>query len=138
MGVKNVNRKILYSIALLCISIFSFAQEYKVKYLLFDSSKDSVVEDYRYYKIDNNLFDIGHYNQIDTLTKKQIKCIKLTSVKKLRKSGAELFLKVSEDKNLFIETYNEIFENIYILEKISNNKYKRTRVWWVDYENGCF
>ncbi len=43
METKNVNRKILYSFVFLWISIFSFAQESKVKYLLFDGS---IVKDY--------------------------------------------------------------------------------------------
>ncbi len=143
MEVKIV-KKIFYSFIFLWISIFSFAQESKVKYLLFDSSKDSIVEDYRYYKIDDNLFDISRYNQVDTITKKQMKYIKLTLVEELWKEGrAKTDSIIKREKRLntgtiyISDTHNDFF-TIYILEKINSCKYKRTRVWWLDYKGGCF
>ena len=132
--VKNVYNKI---IILSIVLLFSVNKVYcqKTKYLLFDSKKDSIVKigNIINYKIDNNLFDINRYNQIDTINSKEFKEIKFSSVEKLWTEGKDLFIQVSIKKNLFIETKNEIFEYIYVIEKISGCKYKKTRVWWIDY-----
>lgn len=77
------------------------------------------------------LFNINRYSQIDTINKSDVKHIK--TVKELIKESNKLFHKVNREKNLFIETRNEIFEKIYVLEKLSDGFFKRTRVWWVDY-----
>ncbi|MBL4887708.1 MAG: hypothetical protein JKZ03_04530 [Flavobacteriaceae bacterium] len=134
MEVKNVYNKI---IILSIVLLFSVNKVYcqKTKYLLFDSKKDSIVKigNIINYKIDNNLFDINRYNQIDTINSKEFKEIKFSSVEKLWTEGKDLFIQVSIKKNLFIETKNEIFEYIYVIEKISGCKYKKTRVWWIDY-----
>ena len=137
MEAKIVTKNILYLLVALCSlsNIAAQSQSITPKYLFFDNSKDNIIvlDKIRYYKIDKNLFNIDRYNQIDTVHKKETKKIKFSSVKKLWIEGKALFHKVSENRNLFIETYNEIFEKIYIIEKISDCKYKRTRVWWVDY-----
>jgi len=134
MEVKHVIK-----IITVIVSIFLFnnvfAQNKSAKYLLFNSLKDSIIikNNIKYYMIDENLFDINRYNEIDTINLKEFKEINFSSVTKIWKEGKNLFIPVSERKNLFIETKNEIFENIFVLEKISNYKYKRTRVWWKDY-----
>ena len=91
-----------------------------------------------YYKIDNNLFDINRYEQIDTLSKKVMNEQRFISVEKLWNKGkviSDSILKagIKWKKIKIIETSNEIFEEIYVLEKNSDKKYKRTRVWWIDY-----
>lgn len=132
MVVKNVTKKISLIIFLICVNnVFS----QKTKYLLFNSSKDSIITvgKTEYYKIDKNLFNINRYNSIDTICKKKISEMEFTTVSNLWKEGKRLFLKVSDKKNLMLESYNQIFEEIYILEEISENKYKKTRVWWIDY-----
>ena len=105
------------------------------KYLLLDKSKDSIVNlgKIKYYKINKNLFDINRFNEIDTICQNWISNIRFTSVNELLKDGQKLFLKVSNEKNLILESYNQIFEKIYVLEKISKEKFKKTRVWWIDY-----
>jgi len=133
MEVKNVNKELIlfFFLALLSSSIFS----QRTKFLLFDNKNDSIVKigDVENYKIDSNLFDINRYSQIDTINSKEFRDIKFSSVDNLWKEGKKLFIQVSEKKNLFIETKNEIFEYIYVIEKISKCKYKKTRVWWIDY-----
>ena len=133
MEIKNVKNKIIIFFIIL-IPYSSFCQS--PKYLLFDNNKDSIVKigNIKYYKIDNNLFDLNRYNKIDTISKEKVSKKKITSVEKLWKEGKNLFSPISESKNLIIETYNEIFEYIYILENTNNcSLYKRTRVWWIDY-----
>jgi len=135
MEAKIVIRNSFYLFVFLCCTTNVIGQSITSKYLMFNKTKDSIVilDAIMYYKIDNNLFDINRYEQIDTLSKKVMNEQRFISVEKLWKEGKELFHKVSTDKNLLIETYNEIFENIYVIEKLSDCKYKRTRVWWVDY-----
>ena len=135
MEAKIVIRNSFYLLVFLCCTTNVIGQSITSKYLMFNKTKDSIVilDAIMYYKIDNNLFDINRYEQIDTLSKKVMNEKSFISVEKLWKEGKELFHKVSTDKNLLIETYNEIFENIYVIEKLSDCKYKRTRVWWVDY-----
>jgi hypothetical protein len=132
MGAKNVIKKVVFVFFIGFINT-TFCQE--VKYLLFDNKKDSIITigKTNYYKIDKNLFDINRFNEIDTICKKEISEIEYISVSELWKEGKKLFLIVSDKKNLMLESYNQIFERIYVVEKITDNKYKRTRVWWVDY-----
>jgi hypothetical protein len=121
-------------------SLSTLAQSNTPKYLLFNNLRDSIilVDTVKYYKIDKNLFDISRYNEIDTIGVDKIKDIEITTVEKLwegrRKSDQQYRenLKEGEPINV-IDTYNVIFKNIYVLEKISNCSYKRTRVWWIDY-----
>ncbi|MEE9406693.1 MAG: hypothetical protein V3V28_01335 [Polaribacter sp.] len=135
MEVKTVIKSVFYLVTILCFTANIMAQSIASKNLLFDNSKDSiiVIDTIKYYKIDKNLFDINRFNQIDTIYKNRMSEIKYVSINELWKEGKKLFHKVSEDENLFIETYNEIFEKIYVIEKLPNCKYKRTRVWWIDY-----
>lgn len=132
MEANNVIKFILF-LVFFTMSKIIFGQ--RSKYLLFDTSKDTIImqEKIFYYKIDNNLFDINRYNTRDTINLEKFAELKINTVDKLWSEGKDLFIDVSKEKNLFIETYNEIFEEIYVLEKISNCTYKRTRVWWVDY-----
>jgi hypothetical protein len=132
MEANNVIKRIVFVFLVGFINNV-FCQE--VKYLLFDNNKDTIITkgNIKYYQIDKNLFDINKFKEIDTICKKEIAEIEYTSVNQLWKDGNKLFLKVSEEKNLMLESYNQIFEKIYILEKINKTKYKRTRVWWVDY-----
>ncbi len=132
MGVKNVTKKIIF---VFFIGFISIAYAQKPKYLLFDSTKDSIVTigEIKYYKIDKNLFDINRFNQADIICKNKKHKIKETTVKELWSEGKKIFMKTSKEKNLVLESYNQIFEEIYVLEKISDKKYMRTRVWWIDY-----
>tara|TARA_B110000240_G_C13469613_1_gene440306 strand:+ start:1216 stop:1626 length:411 start_codon:yes stop_codon:yes gene_type:complete len=132
MGVKNVTKKIFF---VFFVGFISIAYCQKPKYLLFKSTKDSIVTigEIKYYKIDKNLFDINRFNQVDIICKNKKLKIKDTTVKELWSEGKKIFMKTSEEKNLVLESYNQIFEEIYVLEKISDKKYKRTRVWWIDY-----
>lgn len=138
MEAKNVRNKVILTFILLFILNNAFSQ--KNRYLLFDINIDSIITlgNIKYYKMDNNLFDINRYSQIDTLNSKELKNIKFSSVKKLWKEGKNIsdsILKegVKKKKIRIIETNNQVFEYIYILEKTSNCNYKRTRVWWIDY-----
>lgn len=131
---KAMEAKIVIRLTL--IVLFPFLVNAQEKHLMFSPEKDSIIwkGGTQYYKIDNNLFDINRYNQVDTLSIDKMKNEKFTSVSQLWKQGRENFSDISTENNLFIETYNEIFEHIYILEKLPNSKYKRTRVWWIDYQ----
>lgn len=138
MEIKIVNKIVL--LTLFFVSIGAFGQE--TRYLLFDESKDSLITigNTNYYKIDSHLFDINRYNQIDSIQLKDFNNIKKTSVIKLLKEGKHIVQteKVIESEKKsgtikVIETYNQIFEHIYVLKKMSDTNYKRTRVWWVDY-----
>jgi len=130
--IMEVNHVIKIVIVVL---MFPFLGEAQEKYLIYNAEKDSLLykENTQYYEIDDNLFDINRYNKIDTIDFKRIQHIKFYTVDNLYEEAKKNFLKVSDEKNLFIETYNEIFEYLYILEKLPDRKYKRTRVWWIDY-----
>ncbi|WP_271407459.1 hypothetical protein [Tenacibaculum soleae] len=116
----------------------------RVRYLLFNKLKDSVVniKNTKYYKIDKNLFNPNRYNEIDTISLKEMQMIKTHSPKELFKEGVSivdsLIKKSYKDKKFVIieDTNNYYFEYIYILEKITFSKFKRTRVWWNDIK-GC-
>ena len=134
----EVNHVIKIVIVVLILPFFGHTQE---KYLLYNPEKDSILnkEGNLYYIIDENLFDINRYNQIDTIYNKEIKN---SSVNKLRDEGRstlkEYFGKLKEGvpviiKESGIETFNDLFELIYVLEKLPDCGYKRTRVWWIDY-----
>ena len=139
MEVKNVTKKITYFIVFLGFVNTIYSQ--KVKYLLFDKSKDTVVIDInksKYYKIDENLFEISRFNEIDTIWFKKTFKIKFTSVQQLWKEGKKisdsiLIGGIKKKRIKIVETNNQIFDKIYIFEKINSKKYKRTRVWWIDY-----
>ena len=115
------------------VLMFPFLGKAQEKYLLYNVEKDSILykENTQYYEIDDNLFDVNRYSQIDTIDFKKNQPIEFSTVDNLYLEGEKIFLEVSDKKNLFIETYNEIFEYIYILEKLPDCKYKRTRVWWM-------
>ncbi len=137
MEIRNVT-KIITFVFFLCFVNIIYSQ--KTKYLLFDSNKDSIVTvgETKYYKIDKNLFDINRFNKTDTVCQNNLKQIILTTVDRLWKEGKYLhdsIIKAGAQKRRIkvIESYNQIFEEIYILEEISENKYKKTRVWWIDY-----
>lgn len=138
MEKKNVNSKMLF----FCMVIISnIALSQVSKYILFDKSNDSIIEigENNYYKIDGNLFDTKRYSEIDTISNK---ITVYHTVKDLQTEGANIsktYLKnLKEDETISVkesgvETYNSLFNYIYVLEKISKCKYKRTRVWWIDY-----
>ena len=136
MVVKTVIKSLFSLIVMLCFSNNAIGQSSASKYLLFDSAKDSLImlDNTHYYKIDNTLFDLDRYNQVDTISMTSLDKKAFTlGVKQLFKESNELFLDISSKKKLFIETRNEIFEEIYVLEKLQDCSYKRSRVWWVDY-----
>ncbi|WP_198037737.1 hypothetical protein [Mariniflexile maritimum] len=119
-----------------------YAQNKSDKYLFFNSAKDSLIlkNKIKYYKIYGNMFDTKRFNQVDTISSKKYKNIKFTTVQNLNKEGNNIIDKMIEKerkektgKIRIIESYNQIFEYIYIIEKITDCSYKRTRVWWIDY-----
>ncbi|WP_397447879.1 hypothetical protein [Polaribacter sp. R77954] len=137
MEIKNVNKN---TFLLFFLMTTSLALSQSTKYILFDKTKDSIinVDKIKYYKIDKNLFNIDRYNAIDTIVDKKIRSIKFTSVNNLWRSGKQIHDSIIKEgikikKLKVIETYNEIFDYIYVVEKVKNCKYKRTRVWWIDY-----
>jgi len=117
----------------------------KVRYLMFNKTKD-FIETYdsikvKYYHIDENLFKNirGENNygiEIDTISLQEVKEIKFYLPKELSKEVSDIIELIKKEslktgKVKIIPTYNEIFEYIYILEKITSSKFKRTRVWYV-------
>jgi len=129
--------KRLFILISIMYTLTSIGQE---KNLLFDSVKDSILnlDSADYYRVESNLFDINRYSQIDTIPYSRFNTLKISSINELykiaqTKSKAYLEKGINEGKIRIIETNNQIFEYIYIIEKISKCKYKRTRVWWVDY-----
>ncbi len=118
----------------------------KTKYLMFDKTKDSIVtfdnDRIKYYYIDKDRFLItgveNNYSiEIDTISLEEVQEIKFYLPKELSKEGSRIIesmkkqsLKTGELK--IISTYNELFKYIYILERISALKFKRTRVLWDD------
>ena len=117
----------------------------KVRYLMFNKTKD-FIETYdsikvKYYHIDENLFKNirGENNygiEIDTISLQEVQEIKFYLPKELSKEVSDIIELIKKEslktgKVKIIPTYNEIFEYIYILEKITSSKFKRTRVWYV-------
>jgi hypothetical protein len=116
----------------------------KVKYLMFDKTKDSIVTfdsgKVKYYYIDENSFrnfrsENNYGIEIDTISLEEVKEIKFYLPKELSKEVSDIIELIKKEslktgKVKIIPTYNEIFEYIYILEKITSSKFKRTRVWW--------
>tara|TARA_B110000114_G_C14814319_1_gene286001 strand:+ start:145 stop:567 length:423 start_codon:yes stop_codon:yes gene_type:complete len=140
MGVKIVTKQLIMVYAFVGFINIINSQNTE-KYLLIDNSKDTIVIDVnktKYYKIDKNLFEITRYNKVDTICKNKISKTDYTTVQQLWKEGKKIsdsiFAEEKKKKKIrIVETNNQIFEKIYVLEKISNSKYKRTRVWWIDY-----
>ncbi|MFZ3575827.1 hypothetical protein [Tenacibaculum finnmarkense] len=136
--------KKIIKILILFFVFNSYSQ--KTRYLLFDKKKDSIITfdsgKVKYYYIDKNRFLIteveNNYNiEIDTVYIEDVNKIKFHSPKQLSKEGNRIVESLKKEslktgKLKIISTYNELFECIYILEKISNSKFKRTRVWWED------
>ena len=122
----------------------------KVKYLMFDKTKDSIVTfdsgKVKYYYIDENSFrnfrsENNYGIEIDTISLEEVQEIKFYLPKELSKEVSGIMELIKKEslktgKVKIIPTYNEIFEYIYILEKITFSKFKRTRVWWDDI-SGC-
>ncbi len=124
--------KLCYIICLIFFSNMVFAQDKIPKYLLFNGSKDSVIEknNIRYYKIDGNLFDTNRYQEIDTVNLKVFNKITIISVNKLGKEANAIIdnyiRKEKKEKTgviQIIDKYNRLFTHIYILDKISDNFY---------------
>ncbi len=139
--VKSVNNNIVLTLFIVVWCTCAYGQE---KYLLFDAKKDSVIEleGIEYFKIDGNLFDIDRNSQIDTISSNLFINIEFTSVKNLRKRGNEItdsyFKNLKDNEPILvekagIETRNDLFKYIYVLVKVNDCSYKRTRVWWIDY-----
>ena len=143
MEIKTVTKRLLLFFIFLSITNIMLSQK-RVRYLLFNKLKDSVVniQNTKYYKIDKNLFNIDRYNEIDTISLKEMQMIKTHSPKELFKEGVSIvdsLIKKAYKTNkgvIIEETNNYYFEYINILEKITSSKFKRTRVWWEDF-NGC-
>jgi len=116
----------------------------KVKYLMFNKTKDSIVTfdsgKVKYYYIDENSFrnfrsENNYGIEIDTISLEEVQEIKFYLPKELSKEVSGIIELIKKEslktgKVKIIPTYNEIFEYIYILEKITSSKFKRTRVWW--------
>lgn len=140
--------KKLIKILILFFIINSYSQ--KARYLLFDKTKDSIVTfdngKVKYYYIDRDRFLISgvqnNYNiETDTICIEQVNKVKIYLPKELSKEGNRIIESMKKEslktgKIKIISTYNELFEYIYILEKISFSKFKKTRVWWDDI-SGC-
>ncbi|MEN8965787.1 MAG: hypothetical protein ABF250_07345 [Polaribacter sp.] len=111
MEAKSVTKFILFFILCNTTSLI-FSQ--KTKYLLFDETKDSIISlNYKkYFKIDKNLFNIDRYNESDYISAEVFNNIKFTDTKELWENGKKTFLQFSKEKNIIIETKNEIFEYI--------------------------
>ncbi len=143
METRPVSKRLILLFIFLGIINNALSQD-RVRYLLFDKITDSIItiSKVKHYKIDEQLFDINRYNKIDTISLKEIQLIKIYSPKELFKEGvsvAESMIKEAYKTKKFViieETNNYYFKYIYILEKISTLKFKRTRVWWDDI-NGC-
>ena len=117
----------------------------KVKYLMFNKTKDSIVTfdsgKVKYYYIDENSFrnfrsENNYGIEIDTISLEEVQEIKFYLPKELSKEVSGIMELIKKEslktgKVKIIPTYNEIFEYIYILEKITSSKFKRTRVWYV-------
>ncbi|MCD8452746.1 hypothetical protein LNI90_11695 [Tenacibaculum dicentrarchi] len=139
MEIKTVTKRLILFFIFLGITNSILSQN-RVRYLLFNKIKDSIVniQNKKYYKIDKNLFNLNRYNEIDTISLKEMQTISAHSPKELIKEGAsivDLLIKKNYKTNKFViieETNNYYFEYIYILEKISASKFKKTRVWWED------
>jgi hypothetical protein len=139
MEVKTVTKKLILFFIFLGITNSTLSQK-RVRYLLFNNMTDSILDinNIKYYKIDKNLFDINKYNKIDTVSQKEMQIIKTHSPKELFNEGTSIvksLIKQAYKTKKFViieETNNYYFEYIYILEKITSSKFKRTRVWWND------
>ncbi|MEZ7495488.1 hypothetical protein QO206_08315 [Leeuwenhoekiella aequorea] len=133
LRVASCVNKIILLMFFLATPFFSYGQ--KSQYLLFDICNDSIFTsgDMKYYNIDDNLFEISRYKQVDTISRKEFGKINFTTVHNLWDKGEKLFLEVSIKKNKMLETKNEVFKHIFVIEKLQNDKFKRTRVWWIDY-----
>lgn len=111
------------------------------KYILFDESKDSIITIGKntFYKIDENLFDADRYKETDTVINGSFKYYTVKSLKtEGDKISNEYFVNLKEHATISlsksgIETYNSLFNYIYIVKKISECNYKKTLVWWIDY-----
>lgn len=122
----------------------------KAKYLMFDKTKDSIVTfdngKVKYYYLDKDRFLItgveNNYSvEIDTISLEEVQRVKFYLPKELSKEGIRIIKEMKKEslktgKMKIISTYNELFEYIYILEKITFSKFKKTRVWWDDI-SGC-
>jgi hypothetical protein len=143
MEIKTVTKRLILFFIFLGTTNSMLSQN-RVRYLLFNKLKDSIVnlQNTKYYKIDENLFNINKYNEIDTISFKEMQIIRTHSPKELFKEGSSIVKSVIKEaykiKKFVIieETNNYYFEYIYILEKITFSKFKRTRVWWDDIR-GC-
>ena len=139
MEVKNANKNLI--MLYIFLGLINIVSSQNTKYLLFDDNKDTIVVDIdktKYYKIDKNLFEITRYNDIDTICKNTISEKSYTTVNQLwidgKKISDSIFAEEKKKKKIrIIETNNQIFDKIYILEELTKWKYKRTRVWWIDY-----
>ena len=139
MEIKTVTKRLILLFIFLGITNSVLSQK-RVRYILFNKLKDSItiLKNTKYYKIDNNLFDINKYNQVDTISLKEMQTISTYSPKELFKEGTSIvnsIIKEAYKTKKFViieETNNYYFEYIYILEKITFSKFKRTRVWWND------
>lgn len=142
MVVKTVIKSLFSLIVMLCFSNNAIGQSSASKYLLFDSAKDSLImlDNTHYYKIDNTLFDLDRYNQIDSLNYQDVCKLKIISVEKLLLASRARIDSITERESVLktgiiyiSDTNNDFFPFIYVLEKLQDCKYKRTRVWWIDY-----
>lgn len=121
MEIKTVTKKLIIFFVFLSITNSALSQN-RVRYLLFNKLKDSIVniQNTKYYKIDKNLFNINRYNEIDTISLKEIQTISTHSPKELFKEGVSivdsLIKKAYKTKKFVIieETKNYYFEHIYI------------------------
>ena len=139
MGVRNVFKVVIFMFFFLNI-IKLTGQE--AKYLMFNNEKDSIVckGSKRYFKIDKNLFDTSRFQEIDTLNSAKVNDFSFNTVEELwSEANMRIDKMIQKEKRektgviQIIETYNEIFECIYIVQRVSKDKYIRVRVWWIDY-----
>lgn len=139
MEIKIVTKRLILILFFLGVTNSLLSQKL-TRYILFNNLKDSTltIKGIKYYKIDKTLFNINKYFEIDTISLQEMREIKTYSPKELFKEDYNITKSNIEEayktKRFVIieETHNFYFKYIYILEKITHSKYKRTRVWWVD------
>ncbi len=139
MEIKIATKRLILCLIFLGVTN-SISSQKRTRHLIFNKLKDSAltINEVKYYKIDKNLFNINKYNEIDTISLKEMQKIKIYSPKELFKESSDIakysIQKAYKAKKFVIveETNNFYFKYIYILEKITFSKFKRTRVWWVE------
>ena len=134
MGTKLViNMKLFVVTLFLCLATSLEAQTIHLWYNIDNQCKFNKIIKKNgdiLFKIENQFFKYDKNNQIEKLTSKEIKGLNVININKFLKIATKKREELIREDSVKILSNKEVFDKIYLYEKIRNGNIKRYVVFW--------